>query len=70
MVAVANESVFILADRNHTMANWAIMIPKKRMLLEKINLSKSSEFETLYAVPAVINNAAHIQTYTLRINKV
>jgi hypothetical protein len=70
MVAVVNVSVFILADRNHTIANWAIMIPKKRILLEKTALRNSSEFDTRYAVPAVINNAAHIHTYTLRINKV
>jgi len=46
MVAVVNVSVLILADRNQTIANWAMMIPKKLILLEKISLNISSEFDT------------------------
>ena len=46
MVAVVIESVLILADRNHTIANWAMMIPKKLSLLEKMILNSSSELAT------------------------
>jgi len=46
MVAVVNESDLILAERNQTMANWAMIIPKKLILLEKIIRNNSSEFET------------------------
>ena len=46
MVAVLNESVLIRDVRNHTKANWAMMIPKKLILLEKIILSSSSEPDT------------------------
>ncbi|GFM45560.1 hypothetical protein MAKP2_18620 [Klebsiella pneumoniae subsp. pneumoniae] len=64
MVAIPALSRCTIPDSTNTSASWAIISPKKVILLEKTNIITAGVFAANHAINAVSSRPTVIQPYT------